>query len=394
MPWKDVRPMDERVRFIMRLLDGERMTDLCREYGVTRKTGYKFLERYNQFGMEGLNNQSRRPFHLARKTCDEIEKLIINLKGIYPTWGPKKLKAKLAILQPGIILPATSTFGEILDRHGLVKSRKKMRSEEKFYPTDLSTTSRPNEQWCVDFKGQFRLGNTNYCYPLTVTDHFSRYLLQCEALTSTKTSPVIAAFEQIFDEQGVPESIRSDNGIPFGSRSIGGLSELSAWWMSLGIRPERIRPGHPEENGRHERMHRTLKAETTRPAASNQLQQQEKFDEFKKTFNEERPHEALDMKTPNSVHEKSKRTLTEAQKEFKYPLHDATRKVFKNGRVRLLTQKDQPFFIGRALRGHTIGLRELDQGILLISLGQFDLGFINSVTRKFTSENPLTPQED
>lgn len=394
MPWKDVRPVDERVRFIMRLLDGERMTDLCREYSIARKTGYKFLERYNQFGMEGLNNSSRRPIHLARKTSDEVERLVINLKGIYPTWGPKKLKAKLENIHPGIALPAVSTFGEILARHGLVKSRKRIRSEGKFYPTHLTDSLNANELWCVDFKGQFRLGNSNYCYPLTVTDHFSRYLIGCDALISTKTSPVIAIFEQLFDEYGIPDAIKSDNGCPFGSQSIGGLSELSAWWMSLGIRPERIRPGHPEENGRHERMHRTLKAETTRPAGKNQLQQQEKFDQFQKTFNNDRPHEALEMKVPSTFYQKSNRTLSEAQKQFEYPLHDLTKKVSSNGGIRLLKYSDKRCFIGRALKGHTLGLRELEKGVLLVSLGQFDLGFINSSTRKFSTENPLTPQED
>jgi putative transposase len=393
MPWKVVL-VDERARFVTRLMDGERMTDLCKEYGISRKTGYKFLERYNLHGIEGLNNQSRRPIHLARRTSDEIERLVINLKGVYPTWGPKKLRAKLEILHPGIALPVVSTMGEILDRHGLVKSRKRIRNQEKFYPTDLTDSKEINELWCVDFKGQFRMGNSKYCYPLTVTDHSSRFLIGCEGLVGTKSSPTIAVFEEIFDEFGIPEAIKSDNGCPFGSQSIGGLSELSAWWMSLGIRPERIRPGHPEENGRHERMHRTLKAETTRPAAANQLQQQEKFNQFRITYNQDRPHEALSMQVPADLYKKSKKTYSVAQKEAKYPLHDTTRKVTMNGSIRLLNYKENRCFLGRALRGHTLGLRELQGGILLVSLGKFDLGFIDSATRKFSAENPLTPQEE
>ena len=217
MPWKEVEPMDERVCFVARLLEGERMTDLCREFGITRKTGYKFLNRYNKFGAEGLNDQPRRPFHLARKTSSEIEKLIVHLKGLYPTWGPKKLKTKLETLHPGVSFPASSTVGEILDRNGLVKNRKRQRALEKFCSTPLSESVASNEVWCTDFKGQFRLGNQTYCYPLTVTDHFSRYLIGCEALTSTQVGPSIAIFEELFDHYGLPDAIKSDNGVPFSS---------------------------------------------------------------------------------------------------------------------------------------------------------------------------------
>jgi transposase InsO family protein len=391
MPWKEVRFMDERVRFIARLTEGERMTDLCREFGITRKTGYKFLSRYNKFGVEGLNNQSRRPFHLARKTSEESEKLIIRLKGLYPTWGPKKLLARLEILHPGVHFPVKSTIGEILDRHGLVKNRKRERAQEKLYPTRLSESSACNDVWCTDFKGQFRLGNQNYCYPLTVTDHFSRYLIGCEALTTTKTRPSIAIFEELFDQYGLPVAIKSDNGVPFSSQSFAGLSELSAWWMSLGIQPQRSRPGCPQDNGRHERMHRTLKAETTRPAGQNQLQQQERFDDFKERFNQDRPHEALEMKTPASIYTASKRTLVEAQKELCYPMHDFTRLVSPGGTLKINGQK---YFIGSAIRGHQVGVRNLSEGLHLISLGPFDLGYMNLKTHKFTIENPLTAQEE
>lgn len=391
MPWKKVSIMDERVQFVGRLIEGERMTDLCREFGVTRKTGYKFLERYHKFGVEGLNDQSRRPFHLARKTGDATEKLIIQLKGLYPTWGPKKLKVKLETLHPGVSFPVTSTIGEILDRHGLVKNRKRQRAQEKLYPTRMSESSACNEVWCTDFKGQFRLGNQRYCYPLTVTDHFSRYLIGCEALTTTKTSPAIAIFEQLFDQYGLPVAIKSDNGVPFSSQSFAGLSELSAWWMSLGIQLQRSRPGCPQDNGRHERMHRTLKAEATRPAGKNQLQQQERFDDFRQRYNQERPHEALAMKTPNSLYTASKRTLAEAQKELTYPMHDYTRKICPSGNLKISGQK---CFLGRAMRGHQVGVRELGDGLHLVSLGPFDLGYMSLKTKKFTIDNPLTLQEE
>jgi len=394
MPWRDERPMDQRVKFIARLLDGEKMIDLCREFGIARKTGYKFLERYEKYGVEGLNDASRRPFHLARKTDDQVEALIIKLKGVYPTWGPKKLKARIEKLHPGVAFPATSTFGEVLLRHGLVKPRRRRPIEERFHPTGLTESKACNEIWNTDFKGQFRVGTQEYCYPLTVTDDLSRYLLSCEGLNSTKARPAIAIFEQLFDEYGLPGSIKSDNGVPFSARGVGGLSELSAWWMSLGIKPQRIRPGNPQENGRHERMHRTLKAETTRPAGKNLLQQQEKFDEFKERYNQERPHEALDMRAPVEVYNKSIFNLAAAQNADHYALHDFTKTISFNGMFRLTPTKH--CFIGRALRGLQLGFRDLGQSVLLVSLGPFDIGYIDArrATPQYTAENPMDEEAE
>ncbi len=389
MPWKEVNLMDSRVRFIMRLLDGEKMTDICREYGISRKTGYKFLERYEKFGFEGLQNQSRRPLRFARQTHEEIVEKLIKLKGIYPTWGPKKLRVKLEQLHPGIVFPAVSTLGEILEREGLVKKRKFRHVEERLFLAPHSDALVANEIWNNDFKGQFRLGDNSYSYPLTVTDDYSRFILCIESLISTKCNPAIAAYEALFDEFGLPEAMRSDNGIPFSANGIGGLSALSAWWMSLGIRPIRIRPACPQENGKHERMHRTLKAETTKPSGKNQLQQQEKFDRFRKIYNNERPHEALAMKVPSEVYQKSTRTLIYAQRKDHYGMHDFTRKVSPNGTLR--TIKNGSCFIGRALSGHKLGFREVGQAVFLVSLGPFDIGFIDCRLSKhdFKSENPL-----
>jgi transposase InsO family protein len=394
MPWREVKPMDERVKFIARLLDGEKMTELCREFGISRKTGYKFLERYEKYGVGGLDNGSRRPHHLARKTADSIEELIVKLKGVYPTWGPKKLKAKIEKLHPGISFPAISTFGEILLRHGLVTPRKRRPLEERFHPLHLPESQACNEVWNTDFKGHFRLGNQDYCYPLTTSDDLSRYLLSCEALDSTKARPAMAIFEQLFDEYGLPETIKSDNGVPFSARGIGGLSELSAWWMSLGIKPYRIRPGNPQENGRHERMHRTLKAEATRPAGKNFLQQQEKFDDFRVRYNEERPHEALGMKAPSDMYEKSKRTLVEAQRADHYLFHDFTKRVSMCGAFRLTPTKQ--CFIGRSLRDLHLGFRELGQSVLLVSLGPFDIGYVDArkPIPQFTVDHPLEEEAE
>jgi transposase InsO family protein len=393
MPWTETCVMDERVRFIGRVMDGEKIVDLCREFGISRKTAYKFLERYEKFGVDGLLDRSRRPIFSPGKTSDEIERHIIKLKSIQPSWGPKKLKAKLEQKYPGVQFPAASTMGAILHKHGLVQvSKRRRRLEERFYPTEIRQSKVPNEVWCVDFKGQFKLGNGRYCYPLTVTDHFSRYLLGCDALTSTSTTPAMDSFEAIFDEFGLPDAIRSDNGVPFSTpRGLGGLSELSVWWMRLGIQPERIEPGCPQQNGRHERFHLTLKNETTRPAKANLLQQQERFDLFRDEYNNERPHEALNMKTPSTKYKKSRRKLADAMKELDYPLHDFTVKVGSTGAVRLPGGKQCK--IASFFTGHTLGLRELEEEVLLVSFGQFDLGYIEQKTGKFLLDNPLSEED-
>ena len=277
MPWKVTEPMNERMRFVVRREAGERMTDLCAEFGISRKTGYKLWSRYQEFGPEGLYDVSRRPRRTPNQTPKDIQQLILALKQRRPSWGAKKLKVVLEQKHPGVKFPALSTINQLLARHGLVKRRKRRR-KATYYQGELRQTSAPNEVWGADFKGEFRLGNRRYCYPLTVTDHFSRYLLGCEGLENTKGQPAKAVFEMIFREFGLPDAIRTDNGAPFASTGLAGLTRLSAWWIRLGISLERIEPGHPEQNGRHERMHLTLKQETTRPAADNELQQQERFD--------------------------------------------------------------------------------------------------------------------
>lgn len=394
MPWKEVNTMDARVRFVMRLLDGERMIDLCRENDISRKTGYKFLERYEKFGFEGLQDQSRKPFRLARQTDDEVTKLIVRLKGLYPTWGPKKLRVKLEQRHPGISFPAVSTIGEILERRGLVKKRRHRSIEERLFPSIVSDGSECNQIWNNDFKGQFKLGDGSYCYPLTVTDDSSRFILGIESLISTKCNPTIAAYEALFDEYGVPDAMRSDNGVPFSARGFGGLSALSAWWMSLGIKPMRTKPASPQENGKHERMHRTLKAETTKPSGKNQLNQQEKFNHFRKVYNDERPHEALGMKVPSNLYHKSKIKYSDAQRKDHYKMHDFTRMVTQAGTIR--TVNNHWCFLGRALTGHKLGIREIGQGIMLASLGPFDIGFIDCTSPKhvFKTENPLKGSTD
>jgi len=287
--------MDERVRFVARLLDGEKMAALCREFAISRKTGYKIFDRYKESGLEALTDRTRRPCRYANQPPQQVEAAILQLKREKPYWGARKIRERLLRrFSCEVKVPARSTIPAVLDRHGLVHRRGRRRNHAQ--GTLLSLGQKPNELWCTDYKGEFLLGNKKYCYPLTVTDHASRYLLLCEALESTCEALAFTAFARLFKERGLPASMRSDNGVPFASpNSLFNLSKLSVWWLRLGITIERIQPGHPQQNGRHERMHLTLKTETTRPAGLNSLQQQTKFDDFLEEFNHERPHQALDM---------------------------------------------------------------------------------------------------
>jgi len=319
MPWKVSDPVSERMKFITRLLEGERMSDLCGEFGISRKTGCKLRARYASEGLAGLYDRSRRPHRSPRRTPTVVADQVVALRQRYPTWGPKKLRARLEKLHPEVLWPAASTIGVLLKDAGLVDGRKRRRRAWPTPPSQRRESSSANELWSIDFKGQFRMGNSRYCYPLTVSDHFSRYLLGCEALEATKAEPAARALESVFRTHGLPERMRSDNGTPFASTGLGGLTQLSVWLLRLGIELERIEPGHPEQNGRHERIHLTLKQETTRPAGGNLLQQQERFDDFCTRYNQERPHEALQMRTPAAIYQPSARKLPEALEPPTYP---------------------------------------------------------------------------
>jgi len=290
--------MDERIRFVIRFKDGESMAALCREFQISRKTGYKIFERYEECGLEGLTDRARRPHRYANQLPEQIEAAIVAAKREKPNWGARKIRERLLRRLPSEVkVPARSTIHAILDRHGLVTRARRSRTHTAGTP--LSEGASPNALWCADYKGEFLLDDRRYCYPLTVTDHASRYLLLCEAMESNAERTAFTAFERLFKERGLPQAIRSDNGVPFASpNGLFNLSRLSVWWLRLGISIERIRPGHPQQNGRHERMHLTLKKEATRPAGANLLQQQAKFDTFLEEFNNERPHEALQMKCP------------------------------------------------------------------------------------------------
>ena len=365
--------MEERLRFVARLLDGEAMSEVCREFGVSRKTGYKIFERYKDHGLEALSDRSRRPVRYANQLPPQIEQLIVACKREKPHWGARKVRELLVRrLDQDFRIPARSTIHAVLHRHGLVKPLGRPR--HRATGTPLSAAQTPNGLWCADFKGEFKLGDGRYCYPLTVTDYASRYLLMCEALESTREDLAITAFERLFQERGLPEAIRSDNGVPFASpNALFNLSKLSVWWLRLGISIERIKPGHPQENGRHERMHLTLKKEATRPPGMNSLQQQAKFDEFVKEFNDERPHEALAMKRPAEVYVASPRPYL-GLPELSYPLHDRDILVTACGRICMHRKRIN---VSTVLAGQRLGIKEVDEGIWIVSFMRYDLGFID-----------------
>jgi transposase InsO family protein len=390
MPWKELTVMDERLRFVSRLLEGEQMALMCREFGISRKTGYKIFERYKEHGLEALSDRSRRPYRHANKLPEQVELAVVHLKQEKPHWGARKIHEKLLRKFAGEVkVPAVSTIHATLDRHGLVTPMKR-RPWSKAVGTGLSLGQHPNELWCTDYKGEFLLGNHKYCYPLTVTDHASRYLLLCEALESTREDLAFTAFERLFKERGLPGSIRSDNGVPFASgNSLFNLSKLSVWWLRLGISIERIKPGNPQQNGRHERMHRTLKKEATRPAGINSLQQQAKFDLFIDEFNNERPHEALNMKCPNEVYVPSTRPYN-GLPDLSYPFHDLTANVTYCGRVCLHRKKIN---VSTVFAGQSIGLKEVEDNVWLVSFMDYDLGYIDLETRSLQPlDNPFGPR--
>ncbi len=376
MPWRESSVMEERLRFVARLLDGEGMSDVCREFGISRKTGYKIFERYKEHGLQALTDRSRRPVRYANQLPAQVEILIVSLKRDKPHWGARKIRELLVRRLAGDVrLPAKSTIHAVLDRHGLVEHARTRRLRAA--GTALSEPASPNDLWCVDFKGEFRLGDARLCYPLTITDQVSRYLLMVEALESTREAPVFTAFHRLFQERGLPLAIRSDNGVPFASRGLYGLSRLSVWWLRLGVGIERITPGKPQQNGRHERMHLTLKQGTTRPAAANGLSQQARFDAFLDEFNAERPHEGLAMKTPAAVYAPSPRPYP-GLPELAYPFHDRDVIVARNGTIPL---HGRAVIISTVFEGQRLGLREVDTDVWLVSFMHYDLGYIDLEAR-------------
>jgi putative transposase len=377
--------MDERLRFVARLLEGEKMAPLCAEFGISRKTGYKIFDRYKDCGLTALTDRSRRPYRQANRLPAPVEATIVRLKREYPGWGAPKLREKLRQQFAGPHLPAISTVHAVLDRHGLVKRRQ--RRHHATAATVLSQPTEPNALWCADYKGEFRLGNRQYCYPLTITDFASRYLLACDALSTTQATFAFTVFERAFKDFGLPLAMRTDNGVPFAApNGLYRLSKLAVWWLRLGIRLERIAPGHPQQNGRHERMHLTLKREATKPASANVLQQQARFDAFIDQYNAERPHQALGMKVPADLYVRSPRVYRGLE-ELAYPFHDTTITVTHCGRICF---KGQKVNLSHAFAGQAVGVTQVNERIWLVTFMQYDLGYFDDETCRLEPiENPF-----
>ena len=351
--------MEEKLRFVFEYDGGEAtMSELCQHYGISRETGYVWLRRYRAYGLAGLAERSRAAQRHPNQTPQDIERMVLELRQAHMRWGPRKLRRVLERDESGRVWPSVSTIGALLKREGLVVARRK-RNRTAPYHQPLAHASESNRVWCADFKGWFRTADGQRIDPLTISDAYSRYLLRCQNVEKTDTARVQAIFEAAFRESGMPEAIRTDNGAPFASSAVGGLSRLAVWWIKLGIVPERIAAGHPEQNGRHERMHRTLKQETAQPPAANRREQQRALDSFRQEYNEVRPHEALGMRTPASVYQPSARVFPARVPEPEYPATMRVRSVRQHGHFRWGKDKHD-VFLSEVLWGERIGLLSED----------------------------------
>ena len=377
MPWMGTRVSDQRMRFIVEYeRKDQSMLQLCQEHGISRKTGYKWLTRWLQEGPVGLADRSRAPHHHPNRVSPQKVASVLAMRDQYG-WGPKKLRVLLIREYPLVTWPSVTTIGQILKDHSRIAPRKKRRRVPR-QTEPLSHCDSPNRVWCCDFKGHFATGDGQRCYPLTITDAFSRYLIRCQGLDRSGYPSVRPIFELAFKEYGIPRAIRSDNGSPFASRALRGLSRLSVWWIKLGIEPERIQPGKPQQNGRHERMHLTLKQDTAAPPAGTHRKQQKRFDDFRHLFNHVRPHEALEMRTPASVYESSFREYPSQEPELHYPSYWLTRRVQKRGEFYWRGS----VALSEVLGGETIGLEPVEGRYWRLWFGPLWLGVFDAHRRR------------
>lgn len=374
MPWLETSPVEQRERFLDDHQHGlYTMRELCARYAISRKTGYKWLDRFDAAGRPGLQDRSRAPHHCPHAISEEIARVICDARRQHPSWGPEKLLDWLAPRHPDRDWPAVSTAGDLLARRGLVKKRRRRRHYQ--HPGVVpATTTQPNDLWTADFKGHFRTQDGIYCYPLTITDLHTRFLLACHGLLSTKGQGVRPVCDRLFREYGLPRAIRTDNGVPFATTGIHGLSQLNVWWIRLGIQHQRILPAHPQQNGAHERMHKTLKGEAIRPPRATLAAQQRKFNWFRHEYNEERPHQTLRGRTPASLYRPSPRPYTGGLPPIEYPGHFIVKRVTNAGTIRF---KKRLLFIANALKQHQVGLEEVDDGIWSLHFCHVLLGRID-----------------
>jgi transposase InsO family protein len=356
--------MEERLQFVRDALsDRFTMSELCARYGISRRIGYKWLARYEEEGRPGLQDRSRAPHLCPHRIPKAVEALLLKERQAHPFWGARKLLKVLKTRFPKIERwPAASTAADLLARHGLVQKRRRRRLS--LHPGVVRpTTAAPNDLWTADFKGQFRTGNRLHCYPLTLADQHTRFLLDCRGLLSTQTVTAKPVFERAFREYGLPVAMRTDNGVPFATQAIHRLSYLNVWWMQLGIVHQRIRPGCPQENGAHERMHRTLKRQAIKPVRANCAAQQRNFDAFRREYNTERPHEHLGQETPASQYRTSPRPYPDRLPIPEYPGHFLVKKITTGGTFRF---RDRLLYLANAMVDQHIGLEETDDGIWTI----------------------------
>lgn len=375
MTWKETCTVSERQLFVEAWLSQNfEVSALCERFGVSRKTGHKWIKRFKAEGMSGLEDRSRARHGQGHQTPAAVVERILALKYQYPEWGPVTIQSALYRAEPDGHWPAVSTIGTWLEAYGLVKP-KRPRQKVPPHSQPLAHATQPNAVWSADFKGQFRLGDGKWCYPLTMSDNYSRLLLACEGLARPKLEPAIAVYKRVFREYGLPDAIRTDNGWPFAINTLGGLSPLAIWLLRLGVYPERITPGCPQENGRHERMHRTLKAAVAKPPKGNLSAQQRAFSRFKQEFNDERPHQGLGRgQCPADVHRVSAREYPEHLPAMEYPDSFEVRKVKCGGYIKLA---GEPVYTTRQLTGEYVGLEPLDHGRWQLYFGALKLGVVD-----------------
>jgi putative transposase len=387
MPWQKVMPVDLRLEFSRAYASGLfTMTELCDQYAISRKTGYKWFDRYEAEGRGGLTDRSRRPRHMPRRTDPRVVEHLCAARRRHPTWSARKLIVVLRRQYPELPWPARSTGCALLKAHGLVRARQR-RNRTRAPHTPLPAITRPNEVWTTDFKGEFRTGDGRYCYPLTLRDGFSRYVLRCDALTTKRTEPVQCQFARAFAEYGLPDRIRSDNGAPFAGMGLTRLSRLAVWWIRLGIIPERIALGHPEQNGSHEQFHRVLKAETTRPPATHAMAQQRRFRRFQAEYNNERPQEALHDEVPSRWYTPSRRALPTHVPPVEYPGHWDVRRVSPIGQISWCAR---PLHLTEVLAGEHVGFEEVADGIWMVYFATVRLARFDERTRTLTAVSHAT----
>ncbi len=381
MAWKATAVMNQKMEFALRAVrDVERFQQLCAEYGISRKTGYKWKKRFLQRGLEGLQDLSRKPKSSPTGLAEDVVCRIVALKQAHPSWGARKLREVLWRASGGAEVPCESSFKRVLEKAGLVQKRRRRPQSETGRLQLRVKAERPNQVWTIDFKGWWQTRDRGRFEPLTIRDDYSRFILCARSLEGTRAAVVKGAMEQLFGEYGLPEIIRSDNGAPFAAgNSPYGLTRLSAWWLALGIDLDRIRPGQPQENGSHERMHRDM-VELERSAAATHREQQAVLDVWRRTFNEERPHEALGMRIPAEVYERSARAYDPAVLELSYPTGFLQRRVGCSGQLTIGSRK---IGLSLALAGYDVGLESLENGCYAVWFGRLCLGDIDLRTQSF-----------